>query len=73
MTCFIPASSTNVSITYTVITAIEMQPHLIGVTISKSLQEGFPSDLYERDRPSQTIPNFVTKLPDTQHIQVLKF
>ena len=73
MTCFIPVSSTNVSISYTVITAIEIQPHLIGVTISKRLQEGFQSDLYERDRPSQTISNFVTKLPDTQHIQVLKF
>ena len=44
-TCFIPTSSTNVSITYTKITTIETQSHLIGVTISKNLQEGSQSDL----------------------------
>ena len=31
VTCFIPMSSTNISITYTAITTIETQPHLIGV------------------------------------------
>ena len=31
---------------HTMTTRIEMQPHLIGVTISKSLQDVFLSDLY---------------------------
>ena len=39
-------SSTNASITYTVITTIEMQTFIIGVTISKRLQEGLQLDLY---------------------------
>ena len=34
------------SITYTVITTIEMQTLIIGVMISKSLQEVLQSDLY---------------------------
>ena len=45
-TSFIPMSSTNISITYTVITTIEMQPFIIGVTISKCLQEVLQLDLY---------------------------
>ena len=32
--------------TYTMTTTREMQPHLIGVTIIKSLQEVLQSDLY---------------------------
>ena len=39
VTCFITMPSTNVSITYTMITAIDRQPHLIGVMTSQSLQE----------------------------------
>ena len=46
MTHCIPTSSTNLSITYTMITAIKTQTHIIGVTISKSLQEVLLSDLY---------------------------
>ena len=46
VTHFIPMSSTNVSIAYTVTTIIEMQPHLIRVTISKSLHEILQSDVY---------------------------
>ena len=46
MTHFIPMSSTNVSISYTMTTTIETQPHLTGVTIRKSHQEVLQSDLY---------------------------
>ena len=35
----IPTSSTNLSITYTMVTTIETQTTIIGVIISKSLQE----------------------------------
>ena len=38
--------STNLSITYTIVTTIETQTTTIGVTISKSLQEVLKSDLY---------------------------
>ena len=73
VTCFIPTSSTNVSITYTMITIIETQPHLIRVMISKTLQEFYNQTYIEWERASQTIPNFVTKFSVTQHIQILKF
>ena len=46
MTRCIPMPSTNVSITYTMITTIEIQSLIIGGTISKSLQEVSQSDLY---------------------------
>ena len=46
MTSCIPTSSTNLSITYTAITTIETQTLIIGVTISKSLQEVLQLDLY---------------------------
>ena len=39
-------SSSNLSITYTMIKAIEMQTLIIGVIISKSLQEVLQSDVY---------------------------
>ena len=46
VTCCIPMSSTNVSVTYTTIRTIEMQTLIIQVTTSKNLQEGLQSDLY---------------------------
>ena len=60
MTCFIPMPSTNVSVTYTMITTIETQPHLNGVPISINLQEVYNWTYIEQDRPSQTIPNTMT-------------
>ena len=46
MTSFIPTSSTNLSLTYTMVTTIETQTTISGVIISKSLQEFLKSDLY---------------------------
>ena len=46
VSCFIPMSCTNVSISYTATTTIETQPCLLGVMISQSLQEVLQSDLY---------------------------
>ena len=46
MTIFIPTSSTNLSLTYTMVTTIETQTTISGVMISKSLQEFLKSDLY---------------------------
>ena len=46
MTCSTPMSSTNVSITYTPITIIETQTLIIGVMISKTLQDVLQLDLY---------------------------
>ena len=45
MTCCIQMSSTNLSINYIMITAVELKPLIIVVTISKSLQEVLQSDL----------------------------
>ena len=41
VTCFIPTSSTNLSITYTSNKTTQTQATIIGVTISKSLPERF--------------------------------
>ena len=46
MTHCIPMSSTNLSITYSTIKTIETQTLIIGVMISKSLQEVLQLDLY---------------------------
>ena len=46
MMCCIPMSSTNLSITYTMITKIEKQPLIIGVEICRSLQEVLQLDQY---------------------------
>ena len=42
----IPMSSSNISITYTMITTIETQTLMIGVTKSNSLDEVLQSDLH---------------------------
>ena len=46
VTIFILMPSTNLSIIYTMVTTIEMQPTTIEVTISKNLQEVLQLDLY---------------------------
>ena len=46
MTSCILTSSTNLSITYTVVTTIETQTTIIGVMISNSLQDVLKLDLY---------------------------
>ena len=46
VTSCIPTSLTNLSITYTMVTTIEMQTSIIRVMISKSLQEVLKLDLY---------------------------
>ena len=46
VTSCIPMSSTNISIIYTVITTPETHVTIVGVTISKSLQELLKLDLY---------------------------
>ena len=50
-----------------------MQKVIIGVMISKSLQEVLQLTYIDQERASQTITNFVTKFPVTQHIQIWKF
>ena len=50
-------------------------PSIIGVKINKNLQV-FHNQTYktfEQDRPSQTIPKFMTKIPVTQHIPKFEF
>ena len=55
------------------ITTIEMQTLIIGIMISKSLQEVLQSDLYQTRESLSNSPNFVTKFPVAQWIQILKF
>ena len=46
MTCCTPMTSTNISITYTVITTTEMSTTIIGVMTSRGLEEVLQLDLY---------------------------
>ena len=64
---------TNLSITYTTVTTLEMQTSIIGVTISKNLQEFLKLDYIDQERGSQIIPNFVTNFLSHNTFKVLKF